>query len=819
MAIIYTYPRLSNPDGTELIVVSETKNQNATRLLSVGDICSFCSTPPGSGGCNNSFLTVQTTSFFPAEANGCDDGLIFTSGDGSIDITNVGNTINFAIGSGGTPEGGACPDTYIIKPVTCAGDTCVTSIIESEWIYTCDEGLGALAPGYINNLTITGVSIDSPSGCWYIEQMWATADTTTCCCTTPSTDYKLLPCYPGTTYWTTEALTPTISTLIGQVIIATTAEGNHCYTVSEEVAVDPVVAVVIGFPQEDCNTPECINLENMLLTPCPGNDESHNTNIVTNWEESLTIISIDSGQMISIDPAPGVGPACYVLTKPSVLPLVGGPVTLDLEYTEPTCECCTSTLKQYVECDDPAGIHIFDIDGIFSNNAPPPCVKAEFVTEEFTCLTFVSCVTEGEVTVPLTLVECDPDCSDPDCESPSSTIRYIQCDVEGGDPPGVMDTYVYFTDTGSMPTHIIVTFDDGFGIITNWCYEQDLLDSQPENPLYSYVIKDPLGCIPCEIYEYYDCLDPATRLFTNNAAIMNIVAPMTFTTIEGSSTCYTSLGVVTLPEPGIIINETTLTQSFLDCECCASGVYPNVHEYTLCGDYDPAPPGAPATVNIDLTGHIPLGTHPNILSVDPGIGQFVCYEYVQPVCAPSTLFYNTEYEDCALCISSHTYYPMIEIQSCDGLSTQTVIVNDFVPDISSATPGEVINVSTGPLSVIHTCWEIINMDTTGPATVSGINTFSFATETGGSLNECECCEQDLYQYDICTPNACAGAPAATLYIDANAVGFPPGLPTFITAETIATSDQCCYELVGSVVCDDPTGTYISTNEDCEPCND
>jgi len=48
MAIIYTYPRLNNPDGTELIVVSETKNQNATRLIALSDIAALV--PSTAGG-------------------------------------------------------------------------------------------------------------------------------------------------------------------------------------------------------------------------------------------------------------------------------------------------------------------------------------------------------------------------------------------------------------------------------------------------------------------------------------------------------------------------------------------------------------------------------------------------------------------------------------------------------------------------------------------------------------------------------------------------------------------------------------------------
>ena len=72
MAIIYTYPRLNNPDGTELIVVSETKNKNSTRLITLAGICDFCDET----SCDHSFRYVQTSSSTPAEADGCKDTLI-----------------------------------------------------------------------------------------------------------------------------------------------------------------------------------------------------------------------------------------------------------------------------------------------------------------------------------------------------------------------------------------------------------------------------------------------------------------------------------------------------------------------------------------------------------------------------------------------------------------------------------------------------------------------------------------------------------------------------------------------------------------------
>lgn len=47
MAIIYTYPKLQNPQGNELIVVSDVNNKNATRLITIADIASLI---PGGGG-------------------------------------------------------------------------------------------------------------------------------------------------------------------------------------------------------------------------------------------------------------------------------------------------------------------------------------------------------------------------------------------------------------------------------------------------------------------------------------------------------------------------------------------------------------------------------------------------------------------------------------------------------------------------------------------------------------------------------------------------------------------------------------------------
>ena len=82
MAIIYTYPPVTNPDGTELVVVSDTKNQNATRLMSINQIAGLV--PSGAGGT----VTSVTLDFDPLTTG--DTGLRLAGGITSQTITGVG---------------------------------------------------------------------------------------------------------------------------------------------------------------------------------------------------------------------------------------------------------------------------------------------------------------------------------------------------------------------------------------------------------------------------------------------------------------------------------------------------------------------------------------------------------------------------------------------------------------------------------------------------------------------------------------------------------------------------------------------------------
>jgi hypothetical protein len=88
MAIIYTYPRLLDPDGTELIVVSETKNQNATRLMTINDIVALVGPLVPGGG-------TVTSVKLDFSSHGVDTGLRLWSGAAFTDhdqtITTTGS--------------------------------------------------------------------------------------------------------------------------------------------------------------------------------------------------------------------------------------------------------------------------------------------------------------------------------------------------------------------------------------------------------------------------------------------------------------------------------------------------------------------------------------------------------------------------------------------------------------------------------------------------------------------------------------------------------------------------------------------------------
>ena len=199
MAIIYTYPKLTNPQGNELIVVTDVNNKNSTRLITVADIAGLIPSGPGGcteaikgitdatglgilyeavacsypkfqstdnsilitstgindgldfvvadAGCDNVFSTVTADGGGdPIVADGCDDILDFTSLDNSVTIVTSGNDVDFSVASS---PGEGCT-TAITSLFPSSGDNIIAD--------ACDFGVMLTGTG---GITVTGSAPDT----------------------------------------------------------------------------------------------------------------------------------------------------------------------------------------------------------------------------------------------------------------------------------------------------------------------------------------------------------------------------------------------------------------------------------------------------------------------------------------------------------------------------------------------------------------------------------------------------------------------------------------------------------------------------------
>lgn len=94
MAIIYTYPKVTVPQGNELIVVSDVNNKNATRLITIADIASLI---PNSAGCSSSIVGFVDSQGVDLYQSTLCNSVQFISSSGAVTFAATGLGIDFNI--------------------------------------------------------------------------------------------------------------------------------------------------------------------------------------------------------------------------------------------------------------------------------------------------------------------------------------------------------------------------------------------------------------------------------------------------------------------------------------------------------------------------------------------------------------------------------------------------------------------------------------------------------------------------------------------------------------------------------------------------
>tara|TARA_R110002110_G_scaffold23707_2_gene89929 strand:+ start:494 stop:3376 length:2883 start_codon:yes stop_codon:yes gene_type:complete len=287
--------------------------------------------------------------------------------------------------------------------------------------------------------------------------------------------------------------------------------------------------------------------------------------------------------------------------------------------------------------------------------------------------------------------------------------------------------------------------------------------------------------------------------------------------------CFEYIGPVSEPISGSYPECDLQGDSYDDCACCLNHCN---FEYTAC---EPVPPAFPEKLIINM-GLEDFGCECNeaptgiVIEIE---GETWCYGDPESTCEEisgyEVLETGVECEDPIYCPTPPS--ELIELTSCDGAYIETVDPVDLTPDPSALTDVDVINTTAGILAGIATCWRITNISAPGPVTQVGNTDWNGPIAPGSVLDECECCEQDLRQYNICDGAAgvtCNALAVPLLLIDVALVpGWGPVTHQVVVGQETGTGIQCCYVLNEEIPdCEAPDGTIISPVPTCEDddCN-
>ena len=858
MAIIYTYPRVTDPDGTELIVVSETKNKNSTRLITLAGICEFCDE---STGCDHSFKYIQTSSLTPAEAVGCDQTLELTSSDASIDITNTGNIIDFK-GS----AGGGCPTTYVLKPMSCnEQDECIIDQDAREWIFTCDPSFAPLIPGYVtltNNASPVSYPIDPdfPLGeqqiCWYAEAWNPIGKATSCetCCLPPGNPViTITPCGG-----TGPAAVSTLQSNIGGPVGWESAIDNPCQFgfAAGEFEDWPCLAISTGGVDtgtivslseintiaEPCSCECCIYPCSFHLIPCEGDLPPAFTPyvggaVITHPNSELNC-DFNDLDYVYIQ-LPGLEEWCFQLFKTCEEPQAVLDFQAVADCNEQICPGGGEVTYTWQECGggpyitvaaDP-GVPVGQVDRYCCGDVPDItnyCYEylgniGQPVAGAFPCAGPIESYPDGDC-------EC--------CLNPC-TYKYTACPGYPVPFSEFIWVEVGFDETGcnclTPDPDVYITIED-----ETWCYNTPVKECVSGSTLITgtALCGDEIHCPTPEVdlrwkkcsegvesWRYEDELDPIPAPF--NVPGNHYIGQLSVAGICANGDCCIeveetiSLGLA-VPWSTFITEtscDSAYNETWEDCACC---VYYDVAQYTACDPECNPEGGIPLpTVNIDVCawGSV-IGQSWKPASAPDFIKIFdCCYQKTGDICEAETfisggysyipdLTYDPAFVDCT-CIAA-VFFQYRECGAEVWIDTST--------DLTAWNTGGAWENLAG-----DTCYEIQIGGVGGPIVDPAI---LFVTENlgVGGLTPCDCCRQDLREYTICDGAAgvtCNALAPTTLYIDVSSiVGYDPITYATVVAEEISSSIRCCYTYVSPAVCQPATGTIITTVPTCEDegCN-
>jgi len=381
MAIIYTYPRLANPQGNELIVVSDVNNKNATRLVTIDSIASLV---PSSGGdgCSTSISTLITPNG-TLNVSSCDAPVKLTSADGSVDISAPGaNNINIQAG---------CVTTYVLKPVVCDGGEAI-STNANDWIFSCNPQLAEFSSADYGSIQITndGIQVGSEfSQCWDVS-VWNPIGSNAefeCCGEPPSTAYLYNICSTSSGIDMPASLVlPTFEAPL--VLVTDEDKGNRaCYEFQQKGQVTPSTGNYTVNPlqqNQNCNTSPCI--PSMFTNQFDFCSTSNSAIIVAELKQqaeqgvNFLRIYLDADQTANADyvqvlsttamSIPGVplgSPLCYRKTASNTTePATGGLTQFGIIPNATALDCddvfeqgwCTATVRQMIRCVDEKVIYV-----------------------------------------------------------------------------------------------------------------------------------------------------------------------------------------------------------------------------------------------------------------------------------------------------------------------------------------------------------------------------------------------------------------------------------------------------------------------------